>query len=87
MEKYNEILAQVNGLKSRLRDTDHTANQIIESLVEAMQDATALDFAGLFLEWLRVSVETYGPTIRARAQWRAAVRELERQLEEAGDGT
>lgn len=81
MENHEEILAQVNGLKSRLRDTDHTANQIIESLVDAMQDATAIDFIAKFLLWLASCASEYGDTIRKRAQWRAKIRELERQLD------
>lgn len=77
----DRITEQINGLKSLLEDTDYVANKIVESLVEAMQDATAIDFIAKFLLWLASCAAEHGDTIRKRAQWRAKIRELERQLD------
>lgn len=76
------ITEQINGLRSLLSDTDYVANKIVESLVETMQDATAVNFIAKFLAWLVSCTEEYGQTIRKRAQWREQIRELEQQREE-----
>lgn len=78
----DRIEEQINGLQSLLSDTDHVANKIVESLVETMQEATAVNFIAKFLGWLASCAAEYGDTIRRRWQWREQIRELERQMEE-----
>lgn len=78
----DRITEQINGLQSLLADTDYVANKIVESLVETMQDATAVNFIAKFLAWLVSCTEEYGDTIRKRSQWRWQIRELERKLED-----
>lgn len=75
------IEEQINGLRSLLSDTDYVANKIVESLVETMQDATAVNFIAKFLVWLASCAAEYGDTIRRRSQWREQIRELEQQME------
>lgn len=86
MERVDEITNEINGLKSLLRDTDYTSNKIIESMVQAMQDATLTNFIKKFVEWLTNTVKDFGPVIRDRAARRARINELEDELEKLNLG-
>lgn len=73
-----EIQGEINGLKSLLGDTDYVMYEITESLLAALQDATAMNFAAVCISWLHGVYEDYGEIIRKRVSWRSRLRELER---------
>lgn len=76
-----EIMAEINALHQLLDGSDYKSAQLIESLVETMQDATALNFIARFISWLTSVVSEYGEAIRQRAAWRQSLRELEEELD------
>lgn len=83
-EKRDNIQAEITALKDLLAQSDHISNQIIESLLTEMRDASALNCIGKLIAWLAASVTEYGDILRSRAAWRAKLRQLEAELEEEG---
>lgn len=79
--EYEQIMGEINALKSLLNDTDYKSNQLIEGLVQAMKDATALNFITKFIAWLADAIKEYGEIVTTRECYRTRIRELEKELE------
>lgn len=83
--KREAIQAEINALKSLLRDTDYKANKLIEGLVAAMNGATAVNFISRFIAWLSDTMREYGDVVSSRAAWREKINALEAELETLTD--
>ena len=79
------IQAEINALKSLLRDTDYKANKLIEGLVATMNGATAVNFISRFIAWLADAMREYGDVVSSRAAWREKINALEAELETLTD--
>ena len=66
--KREAIQAEINALKSLLRDTDYKANKLIEGLVATMNGATAVNFISRFIAWLADAMREYGDVVSSRAR-------------------
>ena len=60
-----------------LESTDHIPNKIIESLVENLADATALNFITAFIKFLADVRIHYNDVLKLRKQARAEINRLE----------
>lgn len=83
----DSILAEITALKMLLADTDYNSNKLIEGLVAAMADATAVNFISKFIAWLKNAIVEYGEVVRNRAAWRERINELEKLLDGLTDET
>lgn len=83
--KREAIQAEINALKSLLRDTDYKANKLIEGLVAAMDGATAVNFISRFIAWLSDAMREYRDVVSSRAAWREKINALEAELETLTD--
>ena len=83
--KREAIQAEINALKSLLRDTDYKANKLIEGLVATMNGATAVNFISRFIAWLADAMREYGDVVSSRADWREKINALEAELETLTD--
>ena len=64
-----------------LESTDHIPNKIIESLVENLADATALNFITVFIKFLADVRIHYNDVLKLRKQARAEINRLEGSIE------
>ena len=64
-----------------LESTDHIPNKIIESLVENLADATALNFITVFIKFLADVRIHYSDVLKLRKQARAEINRLEGETE------
>ena len=83
--KREAIQAEINALKSLLRDTDYKANKLIEGLVATMNGATAVNFISRFIAWLADAMREYGDVVSSRTAWREKINALEAELETLTD--
>ena len=60
-----------------LESTDHIPNKIIESLVENLADATALNFITVFIKFLADVRVHYNDVLKLRKQAREEINRLE----------
>ena len=60
-----------------LESTDHIPNKIIESLVENLADATALNFITVFIKFLAYVRVHYNDVLKLRKQAREEINRLE----------
>ena len=60
-----------------LSATDHIPNKIIESLIENLTDATALNFITVFIKFLADVRIHYSDVLKLRKQARAEINRLE----------
>ena len=60
-----------------LESTDHIPNKIIESLVENLADATALNFITVFIKFLADVRIHYNDVLKLRKQAREEINRLE----------
>lgn len=65
-----------------LIQTDHIPNKIIESLVESLTDATALNFITVFIKFLADARIHYGEILKLRKKARAEINRLEGETTE-----
>ena len=65
-----------------LSATDHIPNKIIESLIENLADATALNFITVFIQFLADVRIHYNNVLKARKQARAEINRLEGETTE-----
>ena len=65
-----------------LESTDHIPNKIIESLVENLADATALNFITAFIKFLADVRIHYNDVLKLRKQARAEINRLEGETTE-----
>ena len=66
---------------SFLAKTDHIPNKIIESLIEDLADATALNFITVFIQFIADVRIHYNNVLKARKQARAEINRLESKAE------
>ena len=64
-----------------LESTDHIPNKIIESLIENLTDATALNFITVFIKFLADVRIHYSDVLKLRKQARAEINRLEGSIE------
>ena len=64
-----------------LESTDHIPNKIIESLVENLADATALNFITVFIKFLADVRIHYSDILKLRKQAREEINRLEGETE------
>ena len=64
-----------------LESTDHIPNKIIESLVENLADATALNFITVFIKFLADVRIHYSDVLKLRKQAREEINRLEGETE------
>ena len=64
-----------------LIQTDHIPNKIIESLIENLADATALNFITVFIKFLADVRIHYNDVLKLRKQVRAEINRLEGETE------
>lgn len=64
-----------------LEQTDHIPNKIIESLVENLADATALNFITVFIQFIVDVRVHYSDVLKLRKQARAEINRLEGETE------
>ena len=65
-----------------LESTDHIPNKIIESLIENLTDATALNFITVFIKFLADVRVHYSEILKLRKQTRAEINRLEGETTE-----
>ena len=70
-----------------LESTDHIPNKIIESLVENLADATALNFITVFIKFLADVRIHYSDVLKLRKQARAEINRLEGETVPEPTGT
>ena len=64
-----------------LESTDQIPNKIIESLIENLTDATALNFITVFIKFLADVRIHYNDVLKLRKQARAEINRLEGNIE------
>lgn len=64
-----------------LEKTDYIPNKIIESLIENLADATALNFVGVFIQFVADVRIHYNDVLKLRKQAREKINELEGEIE------
>ena len=67
-----------------LESTDHIPNKIIESLIENLTDATALNFITVFIKFLADVRIHYSDVLKLRKQAREEINRLEGETTEGG---
>ena len=60
-----------------LIQTDHIPNKIIESLIENLADATALNFITVFIQFIKDARVHYSDVLKLRKQAREEINRLE----------
>ena len=85
-EKYNvadvsEYATESEFYIAFLSATDHIPNKIIESLVENLADATALNFITVFIKFLADVRIHYSDVLKLRKQAREEINRLEGSIE------
>ena len=86
-EKYNvadisEYATESEFYYAFLSATDHIPNKIIESLIENLTDATALNFITVFIKFLADVRIHYNDVLKLRKQARAEINRLEGETTE-----
>ena len=85
-EKYNvadvsEYATESEFYIAFLSATDHIPNKIIESLIENLADATALNFITVFIQFLADVRIRYSDVLKLRKQAREEINRLESKAE------
>ena len=85
-EKYNvadvsEYATESEFYIAFLSATDHIPNKIVESLIENLADATALNFITVFIKFLADVRIHYNDVLKLRKQARAEINRLEGETE------
>ena len=70
-----------------LESTDHIPNKIIESLIENLADATALNFITVFIKFLADVRIHYNDVLKLRKQAREEINRLEGETAPEPTGT
>ena len=91
-EKYNVADASEYATESEfyiafLSATDHIPNKIIESLIENIADATALNFITVFIKFIADVRIHYSDVLKLRKQARAEINRLEGETVPEPTGT
>ena len=86
-ELNDEHLREVDVWHMFLDRTDHIPNKIIESLIENLADATALNFITVFIKFLADVRIHYNDVLKLRKQARAEINRLEGETVPEPTGT
>ena len=81
LEEFQNTGEEVEFYRSFLVLTDHIPNKIIESLIENLADATALNFITVFIKFLADVRIHYSDVLKLRKQARAEINRLEGETE------
>ena len=81
VEEFQKTGEEVEFYRSFLVLTDHIPNKIIESLIENLADATALNFITVFIQFLADVKIHYNDVLKLRKQARAEINRLEGSIE------
>ena len=65
-----------------LESTDHIPNKIVESLIENLADATALNFITVFIKFIADARIHYNDVLKLRKQAREEIKRLEGETTE-----
>ena len=76
LETFQEEFTEIEFYESILNQTDHIPNKIIESLIENLADATALNFIGVFVQFIADIRVHYNDVLKARKLAREKINEL-----------
>ena len=82
LEEFQNTGEEVEFYRSFLALTDHIPNKIIESLIENLADATALNFIKVFIQSLADVRARYSEILKLRKQARAEINRLEGETTE-----
>lgn len=77
----DEHLREVDVWHMFLDRTDHIPSKIVETLVENLADATALNFVGVFIQFVADVRINYSDVLKLRKQAREKINELEAETE------
>ena len=82
--KYDSELydSELDMYYSYLNKTDHIPNKIIESLIENLADATALNFITVFIQFIVDVRIRYSDVLKLRGQAREEINRLEGETTE-----
>lgn len=82
--KYDSELydSELDMYYSYLNKTDHIPNKIIESLIENLADATALNFITVFIQFIVDVRIRYSDVLKLRKQAREEINRLEGETTE-----
>lgn len=76
LETFQKEFTEIEFYESILNQTDHIPNKIIESLIENLADATALNFIGVFVQFIADIRVHYNDVLKARKLAREKINEL-----------
>ena len=82
LETFKEEFREIEFYESILNQTDHIPNKIIESLIENLADATALNFIGVFVQFIADVRIHYSDVLKLRKQAREEINRLEGETTE-----
>ncbi len=77
LETFQEEFTEIEFYESILNQTDHIPNKIIESLIENLADATALNFITVFIQFIVDVRVHYSDVLKLRKQARAEINRFE----------
>ena len=87
LEEFQKTGEEVEFYRSFLALTDHIPNKIIESLVENLADATALNFITVFIQFIVDVRVHYSEILKLRKQAREEINRLEGETAPEPTGT
>ena len=87
LETFKEEFTEIEFYESILNQTDHIPNKIIESLIENLADATALNFITVFIKFLADVRIRYSEILKLRKQAREEINRLEGETVPEPTGT
>ena len=76
LETFKEEFTEIEFYESLLKQPDHIPNKIIESLIENLADAMALNFIGVFVQFIAGIRVHYNDVLKARKLAREKINEL-----------
>ena len=82
LETFQEEFTEIEFYESILNQTDHIPNKIIESLIENLADATALNFITVFIKFIADVRIHYSDVLKLRKQARQEINRLEGETTE-----
>ena len=77
LETFKEEFDEIEFYESFLKQTDHIPNKIIESLIEKLADATALNFISVFIQSIKDVKVNYSDILLYRKFAREKINRLE----------
>ena len=81
LEEFQKTGDEIEFYRSFLALTDHIPNKIIESLIENLADATALNFITVFIKFLADVRIHYNDVLKLRKKAREEINRLESKAE------